>query len=79
MRLKKSVAVSENGFVFNAGRGESFSTNGIGRRILGLMQEGKNKDAIKGILLNEYDIDAATCEKDVYDFMKMLVQFNLVD
>ena len=79
MKLKSSIAISENGFVFNASRGESFSTNGIGKRILSLMQEGKDEEAIKGFILNEYDIDASTCEKDIYDFMKMLVQFSLVD
>ena len=79
MKLNKSVAVSENGFVFNASRGESYSTNGIGKRILSLLQEGKDQAAIQGFLLNEYDIDAVTCEKDVYDFIKMLVQFNLLE
>ena len=79
MKLKKSIAVSENGFVFNAGRGESFSTNAIGRRILGLLQEGMDQTSIQQTLLNEYEIDAATCEKDLYDFVKMLVQYNLMD
>lgn len=79
MKLKKSIAVSESGFVFNASRGESFSTNAIGRRILNLMQEGKDDKAIQGFLLNEYDIDASTCEKDLYDFMNMLAQYSLVD
>lgn len=79
MKLKKSIAVSENGFVFNAGRGESFSTNAIGRRILGLLQEGNDQASIQQTLLNKYEIDAATCEKDLYDFMKMLVQYNLMD
>jgi hypothetical protein len=79
MKLKKSIAISEDGFVFNAGRGESFSTNGIGTRILNLLQEGKDQEAIQGFILNEYDIDAGTCEKDIYDFIKMLVQYSLVD
>ncbi len=79
MRLKNSLAISENGFVFHASRGESFSTNVIGKRILSLMQEGKDQQAIQGFILNEYDIDKATCEKDIYDFIKMLTQFNLIE
>ncbi len=79
MKLKKSIAISESGFIFNANRGESFSTNSIGTKILGLFQEGKDQDSIKNILLEEYEIDNATCEKDLYDFVKMLVQYNLVE
>lgn len=79
MKLKKNIAISESGFVFNASRGESFSTNKTGSRILALLQEGKDETAIKGFILNEYDIDEATCEKDIYDYVKMLVQFNLIE
>jgi len=79
MKLKKNVAVSENGFVFNAARGESFTTNSIGAKILQLLQDGKTEEDIQATILEQYEIDSATCEKDVYDFIKMLVQFSLTE
>lgn len=79
MNLKKNVAISENGFVFNAARGESFTTNVIGAKILQLMQDGKPPKEIQSAILEQYEIDEATCEKDIYDFIKMLAQFSLAE
>jgi len=79
MKLRKSIAISENGFVFNASRGESFTTNPIGAFILELIKEGKNEDEIQAAVLEKYAIDQATCEKDIYDFIKVLQQHNLME
>lgn len=79
MKLRKSVAVSENGFVFNASRGDSFSANPTGAQILDWLRNGKPEGEIKALLLAQYDIDETTCEKDLYDFLKVLKQFNLLD
>ena len=79
MKLRKSIAISENGFVFNASRGESFTTNPIGSFILELIKEGKNEAEIQEAVLEKYAIDKATCEKDVYDFIKVLQQYNLME
>jgi len=79
MKLKKSVAISENGFVFNASRGDSFSTNPTGTQILDWLRTGKSDTEIKAQLLDQYDIGEATCEKDLYDFLNVLKQHNLLD
>jgi hypothetical protein len=79
MKLKKSVAISENGFVFNASRGDSFSTNPTGTQILNWLREGQTEINMKALLLEKYEIDEATCEKDLYDFIKMLNQQNLIE
>ncbi|GAB2568697.1 PqqD family protein [Spirosoma areae] len=79
MKLKKSVAISENGFVFNASRGDSFSTNPAGTQILDWLRDGKTDKDMMGLLLEKYEIDEATCEKDLYDFINMLKQQNLVE
>ncbi len=79
MELKKNIAISESGFVFNASRGESFNVNPIGHYILELIKEGKHKTEIIELILEAYQIDMATCEKDVDDFIKMLNQNNIVE
>lgn len=78
-KLKRNVAISESGFVFNASRGESFSTNPIGVEILELFREGKTEEEIADDLVERYDIDRATVEKDIYDFVKVLQQSNLME
>ena len=39
--LKKNIAVSESGFVFNPTSGDSFSLNTVGTEILKLMKDGR--------------------------------------
>ncbi len=77
--LKKNIAVSESGFVFNPTTGDSFSLNNVGTELLKLMKDGKTKQEIKNTIRAWYDIDEETFEKDFYDFLKMLGQFKLLD
>lgn len=79
MRLNENVAISENGFVFNAARGDSFSTNPTGREILEMLQAGKSPDEIKAHLMKAYKIDSMTVDKDLYDFITLLEQLSLIE
>lgn len=79
MKLLKNIALSDTGFVFNPTTGDSFSVNPIGLSILRYLQEGKSEAEIKSNLLNQYQTEQETIEKDVYDFFKMIEQFNLLD
>lgn len=77
--LKKNIAVSESGFVFNPTSGDSFTLNTVGTEVLKLMKEGKSENDIKNTIRAWYDIDEETLDKDYYDFLKMLGQFKLLD
>lgn len=77
--LKKNIAVSESGFVFNPTTGDSFSLNGVGTEILKLMKDGKSEQEIKNTIQTLFEVDDETYEKDYYDFLKMLGQFKLLD
>ena len=77
--LKKNIAISESGFVFNPTTGDSFSLNGVGTDILKMLKEGKSESEIKTTVRTWYDIDEDTFEKDYYDFLKMLGQYKLLD
>jgi hypothetical protein len=79
MKLNKNIALSDSGFVFNPGTGDSFSTNPIGMEIIKLLKEGKNIGEIKAHLLKEYAIDETTLEKDCYDFESMLSKLKLTE
>jgi hypothetical protein len=79
MKIKKNIAVSETGFVFDPTSGESYSINNTGQQIISLLKEDKSPKEISSIMCGEYEIDAASFEKYYYDFMGMLRQFHLID
>ena len=79
MKIRKNIAVSETGFVFDPTSGESYSINKEGQEIMALMKDGKNAEQISTIMCETYEIDPASFEKYFYDFIGMLRQFQLVD
>lgn len=72
MKIRKNIAISDSGFIFNPSTGDSFSVNPIGLEIIKLLKEEKSGDDIKKHLLKTYSVDESTVEKDYYDFLKML-------
>lgn len=79
MKMNKNIAISENGFLFNPVTGEPFSVNPIGAEIIGLLKEGRSPEQISKQLLPGLNIDEATFEKDLYDFIGMLKQYALIE
>ncbi len=79
MNLKKNIAVSDSGFIFNPDTGESFTANPIGLEILGLLKEGLDFEAIRQQILEKYKSDKDTVEKDYHDFINMLNQFTRIE
>ena len=76
--IKKNIATNEMGFVFNPATGDSYSSNPIAATIIQLLKEDKSISDIKKILLDKYEIDKATIEKDVDDFATILKENNLL-
>jgi predicted Rdx family selenoprotein len=79
MKLKKNVATSEAGLIFNPGTGDSFSVNSIGNEILSRLKEGAAPEEITAYILSRYDVDRIQLEKDMDDFISQLYEYNLVD
>jgi hypothetical protein len=79
MRIKKNIALSDTGFVFNPSTGDSFSVNPIGLEILKMMKDHKKDEEIKSFIMKTYQTDEDSVEKDFYDFTKMLEQIKLVE
>ncbi|MBN2681374.1 MAG: PqqD family protein [Bacteroidales bacterium] len=79
MKIKKSIAVSETGFVFDPTTGESFSLNEIGIEYLNRLKEGVEKDEIKKEILEKYDVDEMTFESSFNDFINMLYAYQLLE
>ena len=79
MKIKKNIALSDTGFVFNPATGDSFSVNPIGLEILKKLKENAGEEEIKKHLLASYNTDTDTIEKDYYDFVKMIEQLQLTE
>jgi len=79
MELRKSVAISDNGFVFDASTGESYSLNPVGLEILRYLKNGMSEDDIKRKILEKYDVDESTFELSYFDFVRTLQHFDLFE
>jgi hypothetical protein len=77
MDIKKNIAISDSGFVFNPNNGDSFTLNPIGLEIVRLIQDSLNDQSIVTSILENYSIDESTVEKDLYDFKKSIIRYKL--
>jgi hypothetical protein len=79
MKLKKNIATSEAGFVFNPGTGDSFSVNNIGSEILVMFKDNKSMNDIIESITARYDVEKSQLEKDLDDFVSQLSGYNLIE
>jgi hypothetical protein len=79
MNIKKNIAISDSGFIFNPDTGESFTANPIGLEILNMLKGSLEFAEIRKKILEKYNSEKDTIEKDYHDFINMLNQFNLLE
>ena len=79
MKVKKNIAISDSGFLFNPSTGDSYSVNPIGQEIIKLLKEGKTEGQVKAYILNSYMTDNDAVEKDIYDFKNMLETYKIIE
>ncbi len=79
MKIKKNIAVSASGLIFNPDTGESFTVNPMGAEIIGFLKDGTAEDIILGKLSEKYLVDKNTLEKDFEDFRGLLRTFALIE
>jgi len=79
MRLKKNIATSEEGFIFNPGTGDSFSTNEIGTEIIALLKDEKPQGIIIESICAKYDVDQNQFEKDLDDYLSQLKDYTILE
>jgi len=79
MRLKKNIATSDEGFIFNPGTGDSFSTNEIGTEIISMLKEDKPQQIIIETICAKYDVDQNQFEKDLDDYLSQLTDYTILE
>ena len=77
--IKKGLAISDTGFVFDPVTGDSFSLNNVALDIILFFKEQKTKEEIQALIMQKYEIDQDSFENDYYDFLKLLQQYKLLD
>jgi Coenzyme PQQ synthesis protein D (PqqD) len=79
MKIKKNIATSENGFIFNPATGDSFSANHLASAILASMKSGEEASQIKQNILEKYDVSPEQLERDWEDWLLQLKEANLLE
>ncbi|NDP22745.1 MAG: PqqD family protein [Paludibacter sp.] len=79
MRVRKNIASSEEGFVFNPTTGDSFSTNPIGSGIIALLKKDVSLKDVADEICEKYDVDRILFERDLEDFTLQLKEFSILE
>lgn len=72
------AAVSDTGFVFLGNTGETFNMNEIAKEIYEMIHRNHNTDEIFTYILQNYEVDNQTFERDFEDYINRLLSFGLV-
>ncbi len=79
MKIRKNIALSDSGFLFNPLSGDSYSVNEVGGLIIQMIKNNKSEEEIIAAVTEEYAIDKDSVEKDFYDFKRVLETYKLTD
>ncbi len=79
MIIRKNIAISESGFLFDPMSGESYSLNEQGSLIINLIREGRSEKEIIEHMTDIYEVDREDLERYFIDFIGMLKQFSLIE
>ncbi len=65
--------------ILNIKNGKYYGINEVGSVIWGAIQNPVNFEDIKSLVLQEYEVDEATCGKEVKDFLEKMAKEDLVE
>jgi hypothetical protein len=78
MQLRKNIATSEDGFLFNPSTGDSWSANPMATEWLAWLKEGRSQEDIMDLVTGKYEVERSRVERDWDDFMKQLQEARLL-
>lgn len=74
----KSLAISDNGFLFDVTTGQTYTLNSIAHEIIRKLQDGHKPSEILQSLLDEYDVSKDDAERDLEYFIVQLKEHGLL-
>lgn len=78
MQLRKNIATSEDGFLFNPSTGDSWSANPMAAEWLAWLKEGRTREQVMDLVMTKYEVERSRVERDWEDFMKQLQEARLL-
>lgn len=82
LRLRKSVrfrAIAGEGVILSQDRGEVLVVNGVGTRVVELLQHDSTLDDIVATLHKEHEVEVSTLRKDICAFLEELEQAEVLE
>lgn len=79
MHIKKNIAISDTGFLFDPSTGDSYTLNPMGIEILRMIKEGKTQEEITSHVTTMYDVVESAFERYFYDFISMLKHHQILE
>jgi len=79
MNIKKNVAVSGAGMIFNPDTGETYTVNPIGAEIINGVKEGNSLNEISEVITSRYAVEPSTFQNDFEDFVNLMRNFSLIE
>jgi PqqD family protein of HPr-rel-A system len=70
------LLLNDRGFVFDPASGETFQLNTTGLRIVRMFQQGLDAGAATARILDEFEVDENTAQRDLEDFLRALGQLG---
>lgn len=64
--------------LINSNKGEYYSLDGLGEKIISILKDEKYIDSIVDRLLNYYDVDRDTCKRAVIDYLDVLINAGVI-
>ncbi|MFN4299584.1 MAG: HPr-rel-A system PqqD family peptide chaperone [Thermaurantimonas sp.] len=79
IQIRKNIAISDTGFLFDPFTGESYSLNSTGLEILLMLKNGNSLEEISHKITEKYDVDSETFERYFQDFISTLRLYHLTE
>jgi hypothetical protein len=74
-----SCPLGEESAILNLKNSMYYGTNPVGTRIWTLLKEPRSVEQLRDTLLNEYQVDAALCERDLLDLLGKMKSEGLIE
>jgi len=78
LKIQDNLAISDSGFLFFPTTGETFTLNELGKQIIQGLHDGKDSEKIIEQIMEKFDADRETVERDLDDFLSQLKNYDLV-
>jgi hypothetical protein len=74
-----SCPLGEESAILNLKNSMYYGINPVGTRIWTLLKEPRSVEQLRDTLLNEYQVDAALCERDLLDLLGKMKSEGLIE